>query len=511
MRNNKQAALLLCILLILSFSVPAFAEDGASGTGAGSGSPIVLSSAADLQQLRENPGASFVLSQDIDMSGVDWVPAAFYGELDGGGHTIYNLKVTRFGEARADTLDGNAKVYDSVFAGLFSTLTDATVKDLCLRGVDIDVSGSDHCFAAALAGYIRNSEVRDCVIRDARVSITPTCKPEPDKDRRSCNSGVGGIAGFGNGTFINCDVDCVLVFDDQCDPGLKVEQFMGGVLSAGNAEIQGCTIDIDGYAAMRGYAHNGGLVGMFYQYDKSFELGSITDTKVSGSITFYENNRDRRAYCEPYIGEKMTWPKISGCTQSFKNNETFDYSRLPLPEKCEEPKVEDTVRTGSCEELGYTEHKCSVCGNSWRDTFTPKVHVPGEWTVVSMPEGGKDGLKQLTCTRCGMVIDEHVIKAVRYISAISPAPLDLKYREEAQCTAEVMPEDAEGYTLVWSSSDEKVASVDQNGRVRAVGRGAAVITCATQDGYACSTFTVKVDYSFWQWLIKIVLFGWIWY
>jgi uncharacterized protein YjdB len=54
-------------------------------------------------------------------------------------------------------------------------------------------------------------------------------------------------------------------------------------------------------------------------------------------------------------------------------------------------------------------------------------------------------------------------------------------------------------------------AVFENGKIRAVGRGTAVITCTTQDGFAKDSCTVNVGYSFGQWIIKILLFGWIWY
>ena len=498
---KKSLLILFCILIALSAPAAAFAEQGASAE-------IPVSNAEDLSKLREDPNGSFVLTDDIDMSGIDWVPLAFSGTLNGNGHAVYNLTVNTMGEAHAETLDGNAKVYDSVFAGFFSVLDGGSVRDLTLRGVDISVESELHCFAGTLAGYMKNAVIENCTIMDARVSITPLCKPD-DTKRRSCNSGVGGVAGFGSGSIRNCTVNTVLIFDDRCDSSLKVEEFLGGVLSCGNADKVNCTVGINGFAACRGYAHNGGLVGMFYQFDKADPLGEIKNCTVSGSVTFFEDNRDRRAYCQPYVGELLTWPRITGCSNSFKNNETRDYTMTPSPEKCQTPSYTETETAADCSHPGYTTHKCSVCGNTWNDSFVLPEHVPGEWTVVSAPEGGKDGLKRQTCSRCGKVLGEEVLAAVQAVS-ILPESMDLKYKDEAEIKAAVSPEDAVYDALVWSSSDESVA-VFENGRIRAVGRGTAVITCATQDGFAKGSCTVNVGYSFGQWVIKILLFGWIWY
>ena len=185
MKNIKRVSILLLSFILAALPAAAFAEDGPSPaanatdglllTSAQDGETIAISSAENLMMaLSLKPDGKFVLASDIDLAGVDWTPLEFSGTLDGAGHSIYNLKVTRMGDSHADTLDGNAKVYDSVFAGLFSVLKGATIENLKLQGVDIDVSSSRHCFAGALTGYINGAVIRNCSILDARVSITPT-------------------------------------------------------------------------------------------------------------------------------------------------------------------------------------------------------------------------------------------------------------------------------------------------------------------------------------------------
>lgn len=60
--------------------------------------------------------------------------------------------------------------------------------------------------------------------------------------------------------------------------------------------------------------------------------------------------------------------------------------------------------------------------------------------------------------------------------SLSPERCDIQYGEEYALTATVTPDNAVGYNLVWSSSDENVATVDGNGIVRGVGAGEALIT-----------------------------------
>lgn len=65
--------------------------------------------------------------------------------------------------------------------------------------------------------------------------------------------------------------------------------------------------------------------------------------------------------------------------------------------------------------------------------------------------------------------------------------------------------------LTWTSSNEKVATVDENGKVYASGTGNATITVTSADGKVNESCEVKVSYQWWEWIIVIVLFGWIWY
>ena len=58
--------------------------------------------------------------------------------------------------------------------------------------------------------------------------------------------------------------------------------------------------------------------------------------------------------------------------------------------------------------------------------------------------------------------------------------------------ATVLPENAYDKSVTWTSSNTKVATVDKNGFVTAVGSGTAVITCKTNVGGVTATCTVRV-------------------
>ena len=78
---------------------------------------------------------------------------------------------------------------------------------------------------------------------------------------------------------------------------------------------------------------------------------------------------------------------------------------------------------------------------------------------------------------------------------VSPDTLTLTKKDEtAQLTAEVKPSYADNKRVTWQSSDEKVATVDENGKVTAVGNGTATITATSVSGSytAAVSVTVKI-------------------
>ena len=69
------------------------------------------------------------------------------------------------------------------------------------------------------------------------------------------------------------------------------------------------------------------------------------------------------------------------------------------------------------------------------------------------------------------------------------------------------------YGVRFRSSDESVVTVDQKGNVTGINRGTATITMTVTDPDGNSvdaTCKVRVQYTLRQWLVKIILFGWLW-
>lgn len=75
---------------------------------------------------------------------------------------------------------------------------------------------------------------------------------------------------------------------------------------------------------------------------------------------------------------------------------------------------------------------------------------------------------------------------------VSPTSQNLAVGSSAQLTATVSPANATNKTVIWTSSNSKVATVDNSGKVTAVAVGTATITATTADGNKTATCTVTV-------------------
>ena len=65
-----------------------------------------------------------------------------------------------------------------------------------------------------------------------------------------------------------------------------------------------------------------------------------------------------------------------------------------------------------------------------------------------------------------------------------------------ELTATVMPDNADDKTVLWSSSNASVATVDNNGTVTAVSKGTATITAQAGDKQATCLVTVRTEHSY---------------
>ena len=104
------------------------------------------------------------------------------------------------------------------------------------------------------------------------------------------------------------------------------------------------------------------------------------------------------------------------------------------------------------------------------------------------------GTVALACllSACGVQITAASLPENLELEKGSEKALTVEYQTEKETTEEALQKAAAKLTLLWTSSDEAVATVDDTGNVTAVAPGEAQITAATEDGKLSATCPVTV-------------------
>lgn len=253
-------------------AVPHFA--GGAGTEA---DPWQIATAEQLDLIRNDLTAHYVLTADIDLSGFEnWVPIgafqplsdapedaeiphpdyAFTGSFDGAGHTISNLKAAC-----------EAPVGAGLFGCAFGTENGAAqIGHFTLR--NIDVSGR------YLVGGAVGLQFMNCPVSDIHLV---------GENRLTGMQGIGGIVGTGFDLISDCTAtaDITVLGDDGACAGL----IAGGTTMS---SIRNCEATDGSITAMGNAAWGfGALCGA------PWGAPEITDCKVSGTVITVsgENNR----------------------------------------------------------------------------------------------------------------------------------------------------------------------------------------------------------------------------
>ncbi len=117
------------------------------------------------------------------------------------------------------------------------------------------------------------------------------------------------------------------------------------------------------------------------------------------------------------------------------------------------------------------------------DTGLVTANSKGVATITVTTE---DGDKTATCT---ITVIEKAVEGI----VLDNDEIELKLGKKKTLVCTVLPEDAENKNVIWSSDNEKVATVSENGLVTAVGGGVATITVKSEDGGFEATCKVKVN------------------
>ena len=155
-----------------------------------------------------------------------------------------------------------------------------------------------------------------------------------------------------------------------------------------------------------------------------------------------------------------------------------------------------SLEEGATETLTATVNPSNATDKSvtWSSSNSAVAMVDANGKVTAVAAGEAeitvtttDGAKTATCA---VTVTASAV-AVESVS-LNKTELSLIVGAEETLTATVLPENADNKAVTWSSSDESVATVDANGKVKAIAIGEAVITVTTADGGKTASCTVTV-------------------
>lgn len=100
------------------------------------------------------------------------------------------------------------------------------------------------------------------------------------------------------------------------------------------------------------------------------------------------------------------------CTEDGKivytNSITGDTKEESIPAAGHDYEVTDTTEA-ACTEDGKNTYTCKVCGDAYEEAIPATGHTEGEWKVTKEAGLFSTGSKEVTCEKCGEVLDAEEI------------------------------------------------------------------------------------------------------
>ena len=251
-------------------------------------------------------------------------------------------------------------------------------------------------------------------------------------------------------------------------------------------------------------------VGAFENCTGLESVSIPTSVTVIENYSFLNCNKLKDVF---YEGTYEQWKAIS--IGKYGNN-TLLSANIHCIHTHEYTITEQT--TATCGQDGIIQYTCSICGESYQNkTPATNEHTPGAWKVTIPPTETSEGERELYCTTCGKLIQRESVPVVTHeVHDIYVSNATVYYKSSNRyISLYVDADDKAEYTVTYESVDPSVATVDENGHIHALKKGKTdvlVTLIDTQYGNTIAkTCTVTVQYSALQWIILILLFGWLWY
>lgn len=450
--------------------------------------------AEDLNNIRNNLSGNYILMNDIDLSSyTNWLPIGtsetpFNGMFYGNSFAVKNIRISK--------IEG-----ENPSVGLFGTVTNSQIEDVTIIG-QINIDNDNGIRAGLICGEAYNSVITNCITY-GKLDVTT-----------KAGIWVGGITGYLS-TYSNTDAvkECKIEFC-QNNASVKVNgicsyntnginYFVGGIVGLS----EGLISKNSNYGNVTAIGSNGG-------YDYFYTLAGGICGNSNGEIDNCYNIGNISSVGTKYVftggisGHWYQFGNIYNCynigqVKAEVKNAIDDYNLSaaggivgeiePLWIFDSEESADNLVSVRNCY---YYDSVDKAFGDiSPQNSLNIKSLTTEEISKQSSFEGFDfKNIWKMSITENRPVLQNESSVIVIDIKTKTGKPIELKDVDKNNI-------------LSWSSTNEKIAVINDNGDIKGVSVGASDIVIAMNDGTIIQC-NVTVEFSLFWWLVNL-LFGWI--
>lgn len=476
---------------VQSYSVTSIVGYAGGGTEE---DPYQIYTASDLANI--NSYSYYKLMNDIDLTDYinannpveGWQPIGFTGggtmkQLDGDGHLIKGLWFSRGSNQNC---------------GLVSNIENATVKNLHIKIASGKECKGGLCTGIAV-GKASNCALENIVVEGAvqgadyvggvigKAESTTVTNVTAKATKVTGTNYVGGIVGKINADATQCSADATIVGSDyiggiagQATSNISLSTSKGDVVTTDTINCRaggivgvtyGNLTNCFSVANVKGGIYAGGVAGYSYgATDKCYASGNIASTNFGAGVVGYLDGEKASVNNCFAINNRIDVSDQSGVAMrvigGFKNNAAtpqatnFALKSMVVSVNDVTQIIYDDILEGKSLLLDALMKQATYKAQGWDFADT--------WAIK---EGTGYPYLQFFAQK----------KPVESIT-LSMTTAKMKVGEELTLTATITPDDATNKELNWTTSNGDAATVDENGKVSAVGTGTATITATATDG-----------------------------
>ena len=371
--------------------------------------------------------AKAILLNDIDLGDYAWTPIGstvakcFGGTFTGGNHHIYGL---------------NINTPSPQYVGLFGYIKGTADAPASVTGVNIHGKVIGKTYVGGIAGYIHDYSTIDSCANYATITGT--------------SSSIGGIAGY-------------------------IGRNTAKIANSYNVGTITGTTTVGGIAGA--YANDCDHVENTYNTGELIggnRMGSILGASAPNNSGNVKNSYAVKDYTNTGDYTLITQEQV-------KSGELAHLLGAPFGQDL----ANDTIPVISGQKvyaIAYTSNISDEEQTLYTNGLLPEPQLPSDdylsATWLTSAEG--DNISEVTEDCTLYILYTEKIKAESI--TLDQTEIQALKGTTVQLTATVMPENTTNATVNWTSSDESIATVDENGMVTIHSKGECIITATTTDG-----------------------------